>query len=1503
MNRMIIKLVIVLIGSPFCLFGQIHWTHFNGSSGNDGSAGIHRMVNGDVVTASWFSSLINIGTQTLNTAGGADVLLVRTDAAGAYLWAIRFGGNNDEKPTAVSGDGAGNTYITGTFSGSMQVGSFTLLSNGLQDLFLVKIDAAGNILWAISAGGALNDQASAIAVNASGKVAVSGAFMGNAQFGSNTLNSQVDPQTGFPSQDVFVAVYSTSGILDWIKQGSGPYADRGTSVAIGPLDEVYVCGQYSDTLVFDAVHPGTAQNAVFLIRFSANGTEEWFNNVTGGGSTRARALTFIPPASLIMAGDCSGNALFSSNPQYLLTHPYPYRTFVARYTTAGQLRWVHADGSLQPLETAVVSPDGLGGVVYGGTFKCTMNEFADQYGQGVFNSVGFRDLFIARVDSTGSRLWSRQLGGPADDDLRGLTCVAPDIPLIAGEFRTQFNFTSTNTFLHYENTLGLSSPNTSPFCGDPEYGNMRSRSSLGGTDVFYGTFIDLARLPYDYYDRNGSTCTPDPLLGCVSISLVDNACQKPVVPVCGTQVLSANTRNALDYQSTPGPTFDFLWSNGATSKTIVANNSGAYTLTATSRDGCYSFTDSASVALLPIPVLPTLSDSKNINLNTSTPSPVILCAPDSVTFFATNIPLGVTVNWLVGATLTSGDSVTVSASGQFATVVRARYTNAQGCISEISVVVRFDAPIQLNSIQPYIQCDSVVNVCAGSRFNLLLIDSLGTGSISNVGYCIWSSVPPMTTVSGPGGPLNGGFIPQNPGTYTITAELMRGADCTPQQVYTAITTVQVNILTTSSLAASVNGASITYLCPGDTITFTATASSGVISWNGQAPGLPSRNVWSPGTYAVSISDTVASGCVIDTTIIRYVYPYPAPTITAISNPALICPGDSTGLRVVGFGTSFSWNGPGGPLPLNNDTVFASLPGYYTCAVTNSAGCALPSNQVELIAYSTPTIDAVPSVLFCSGDSVQLSVSAPSNAIVNWQAPLTGSGFSRYISSGGVYACSITSCGITTVDSVQAFEVSVNAEILPGDTSICYGDSVVLSAAPFSGTSVWYPQGVVSNQIVVDTSGTFTLVVTDPNGCSASSAPVSVFADSIARPVMILADDSICEGDILYIQPLIIGFETPVWNGPNGFTQTGIPDVLIPSATPADAGAYIITLTNGQCSSTPDTVVISVFDSVPDFQLIHDPLCSAQVVVIQSQPPIPFEHEWNLPGGQLVSSDSILITSYSAVDAGVYTLTVSNGMCPAKTDSVLLQAPVPGFVTVSATDTVACIGDTLIVTATSSSGLLNWPGLSVSGSQVLVYDSDTIMCILTDSAGCEFLSNTVSVLFSPLPDLQLSGDTTVCPGDSLALYATSANAINPVWISPLGDTLFTDTYILPSPGASDFGTYMAFLTRDGCTSTATWTVVQDSCSKIDFDIIVPNVFTPNGDDINDLFTVQLPTGEDGVLVVFNRWGAEVFTGPISKGWNGRNMRRIDEPEGVYYYILIPDSSSSWKRITGFVHLMR
>ncbi|MCE2845890.1 MAG: hypothetical protein LW707_02520 [Sphingobacteriales bacterium] len=73
---MIIKLVIVLIGSPFCLFGQIHWTHFNGSSGNDGSAGIHRMVNGDVVTASWFSSLINIGTQTLNTAGGADVLLV-----------------------------------------------------------------------------------------------------------------------------------------------------------------------------------------------------------------------------------------------------------------------------------------------------------------------------------------------------------------------------------------------------------------------------------------------------------------------------------------------------------------------------------------------------------------------------------------------------------------------------------------------------------------------------------------------------------------------------------------------------------------------------------------------------------------------------------------------------------------------------------------------------------------------------------------------------------------------------------------------------------------------------------------------------------------------------------------------------------------------------------------------------------------------------------------------------------------------------------------------------------------------------------------------------------------------------------------------------------------------------------------------------------------------------------------------------------------------------------
>jgi gliding motility-associated-like protein len=270
---------------------------------------------------------------------------------------------------------------------------------------------------------------------------------------------------------------------------------------------------------------------------------------------------------------------------------------------------------------------------------------------------------------------------------------------------------------------------------------------------------------------------------------------------------------------------------------------------------------------------------------------------------------------------------------------------------------------------------------------------------------------------------------------------------------------------------------------------------------------------------------------------------------------------------------------------------------------------------------------------------------------------------------------------------------------------------------------------------------------------------------------------------------------------------------------------------------------------------------------------------------------------------MYVLTALNGVCPAKTDSVFLQAPVPGFVSISTNDSAGCVGDTLMVIASASSGVLSWPGFSGNGSQLPVYDSDTIVCLLTDTLGCEFSSNTIFLSFSPIPDLQLSGDTIICLGDSLSLYATSANAFNPVWISPLGDTLFTDTYIVQSPVAGDFGTYMAFISSDGCTSSATWTVVQDSCSKIDFDIVVPNVFTPNGDDINDLFTVNLPPGEDGTLLVLNRWGAEIFTGPISKGWNGRNMRRIDEPEGVYYFILVPDQNAAWERITGFVHLMR
>ena len=142
----------------------------------------------------------------------------------SFRWVEKSGGPGNDYGYGIAVDGAGNSYVAGSFNGSATFGETSVISQGGADIFIAKYDNGGNLLWVRSAGGATNDAASAVAVDGSGNCYVTGVFQGTATFGNTSLTSAGGP-------DIFIAKYDSAGNFVWARQAGGSSDDRGYAVA------------------------------------------------------------------------------------------------------------------------------------------------------------------------------------------------------------------------------------------------------------------------------------------------------------------------------------------------------------------------------------------------------------------------------------------------------------------------------------------------------------------------------------------------------------------------------------------------------------------------------------------------------------------------------------------------------------------------------------------------------------------------------------------------------------------------------------------------------------------------------------------------------------------------------------------------------------------------------------------------------------------------------------------------------------------------------------------------------------------------------------------------------------------------------------------------------------------------------------------------------------------------------------------------------------------------
>ncbi|MBA3706541.1 MAG: hypothetical protein H0W84_11785, partial [Bacteroidetes bacterium] len=463
----------------------------------DEGADISIDANGNTYTTGYFTGLATFGTTTLNSSGVTDIFITKLDNFGLFQWAIKAGGASSDRGLSIKADAQGNSYITGFYYGTATFGSQTITSTGLQDLFIAKYDNAGVLQWVKSAGGTETDIGNGINIDNSGNVVVTGEFKGTAAFGSFSLTSK------YNSIDVFTTKLDGNGNFLWAKKGSAHLTDKGIDVACDPSGNIYVTGQFTDTITFDVTHINNMYNVIFLIKYNSSGQEQWFKKIGGGSFNISSGIAVDANANIYLTGDFTGNLIFFGTTNTTLTNAYANKIFVAKYDSGGNLLWTHADGSSGEFTSKNIALDAAGNAYVVGNFKCILNEYADKYGQGTFNSVGFWDIFVSKYNAGGAWQWSRQCASVADDYGAGITVNNTGEAHITGSFYEWMRFPSSTNFLGYK-TTGIYGQNT--FCNDPDYSTYHQFHSDGSSDILIAKNFNPLKEPYDYYLRTGSGC-------------------------------------------------------------------------------------------------------------------------------------------------------------------------------------------------------------------------------------------------------------------------------------------------------------------------------------------------------------------------------------------------------------------------------------------------------------------------------------------------------------------------------------------------------------------------------------------------------------------------------------------------------------------------------------------------------------------------------------------------------------------------------------------------------------------------------------------------------------------------------------------------------------------------------------------------------------------------------------------------------------------------------------
>lgn len=295
--------------------GNFIWAKNIGGAVENAECSIAVKPSGNSYTIGTFSGKVDFNPDTgiynLSANGQKGIFILKLDGSGNFLWAKQMSGNSYASGNAIVLDSTGNIYTTGFFSDTVDfnpdAGTFNLISAGLTDVFISKLDSSGTFIWAKQMGGISRDEAISIALDKLGNIYTTGTFYNISDFDPGVGIFNLQPSGIYANYDIFISKLDAGGNFVWAKSMGGTSLDKGFSITVDVFSNVFITGSFQDTADFD---PGIGKSKlssygyedIFILKLNTTGNFIWAGNIGGTMDDIGQSIKLDKLGNLFLTG-------------------------------------------------------------------------------------------------------------------------------------------------------------------------------------------------------------------------------------------------------------------------------------------------------------------------------------------------------------------------------------------------------------------------------------------------------------------------------------------------------------------------------------------------------------------------------------------------------------------------------------------------------------------------------------------------------------------------------------------------------------------------------------------------------------------------------------------------------------------------------------------------------------------------------------------------------------------------------------------------------------------------------------------------------------------------------------------------------------------------------------------------------------------------------------------------------------------------------------------------